>query len=60
MHPASSLEAHGAIDQGKERVVLADPHVDPTLEARAALADENCAGGDGLTAIALDATELGI
>src|SRR5581483_1878494 len=56
--PAAELE--DAVDEGKERVVAADPEVGAGIEARPTLAYENVAGNHPLAAKALDAEALGI
>ncbi len=44
-----------AVDDGEDRVVAAEAHVGAGLPARAALADDDVAGDDGLAAGLLDA-----
>jgi hypothetical protein len=52
------LELYDPRDLGEEGVVLASPHVLTGKESGAALADENGASRDGLTAEGLDAEAL--
>src|SRR5262245_47931079 len=55
-----AMEANLASDPGIERVVRALPDVDPGLEPRAALADEDAAPGDELTVESLHPEHLGV
>ena len=59
VHAAAFLvEPHLAVDQGKQRVVLARADVRAGPELRAALADDDRAGRDRLAAEPLDAPAL--
>src|SRR6185437_13983860 len=55
---AAVLELDHAGDLGEEGVVLAAAHVEPGLQLGAALADDDGAAGNGLTAECLDAKPL--
>src|SRR5262245_50798108 len=57
---ALALEAHVTILRREQGVVDAQSHVDPRLEARAALANEDAPGGDELTPEALHPQHLGV
>src|SRR5262245_33187192 len=57
---ALALEAHVSVGLGEEGVVDADPDVDPCLEARAALANQNASRCHELAAEPLDPEHLGI
>src|SRR5688572_2624193 len=56
----AALELDGAFDQAENRVILAQAGVEPGAEPRAALADDDAAGGDALAPVALDAQVLRI
>src|SRR5687767_10068549 len=56
----AALELDLAVDQGEDRVVLADADVEAGNELRAALAEDDGAGGDGLAAVSFYAEVLGV
>ena len=53
-------ELHGAVDQREQGVILAHADVIARVELGTALANENVAGLDQLTAVALDAKSFGV
>src|SRR5262249_1567202 len=57
---AAALEPYVAVDLREQRVVGAEPDVQPGMKACAALPDEDAATGDELAAEALDAEHLRI
>lgn len=57
---AAQFEHDLTVGQREQRVVLAHADIDAGMELGAALADENVAGQNGFTAIALDAQTLGM
>jgi len=59
MHLAA-LEFDLAVDEGENRVILAEANIKAGFELGAALADDDRAGLNGLSAIGFDAAVLGI
>jgi len=57
---ALDAEGHFSSDLGKQGVVFAHPDVEPGMDSRATLANDNFAGVDGLTAVALYAETFGL
>jgi hypothetical protein len=53
--PAADIELDDPIGQREERVVAAYADVAAWMKLRAALADDNAAGADGLAAVCFDA-----
>jgi hypothetical protein len=53
-------ELHGAVDEGEQRVVATDADVLAGVHPRAALADDDRAGGDLRAVEHLDAQALGV
>src|SRR5690606_2745999 len=56
---ATPLKHHIAVDLGKQRIVLAQAHIDAGMDARPPLAHQDAACGDVLAAKPLDAQPLG-